>query len=885
MVVPYASIASAVEGVAKLSFVIYTAWKDGPVILQRVSRELKSVYLLLQEIHVEAEEPSSTINRYGEHKKTQFQEVVTHIKPPLEFLCEKAQNYKQSDRRAWQRILIGGFAKDQIKDSLDEILHHVAYLQMLHLSLSDVQRYSRLDNSIDDFCQKEVEKEEAASTVFSFEEMDVNPDEWEDLWGILLPKLQQLHYASDDMQSHKKEILSYINYKTNVAREEHGLKGRRQLALEGKRADRNRAKEESASQASPSGTSTPSISPSSQEDAPQQQSSQQAQGTTSNVKNNNPAISAVQSQRAEAPLPAPASRGIRLQNSDLHPLKAQIQPTTSQPRLPRPQEARPFGRIDALPSQQQIVRAKAQQPVGLSLKPRLKNFFRRKQQKYTSPGIDTVLTPKPQDPPLFDQRREFSEGYSSTEMPFHSAYSTETPAVDPNSLEVTASSSLPIAHPVQNADMALPELWSRPIVESRGFFELVVPGEAEGTKYGDNCQVAAQGSRFAIWVESFRESDYGFMYRGVMDGGGSHKIQPSVLHSLDPPKYKPHNIQMEWRNLGSLAFLENGTLLAEFEYVQINYMYRRHFVVAWPSGVHSPISWKSAAWEVSYRGKSAFAHRGHLLAYQSKNSVNILRTTGIGPRGELQHIIELFTGNKPPAAQIVWSEDDRHLLLCHDTKCDEEERKTTIQIYGIQNGHLMSSIDFADLHSHNLEFHFGDSQEDILALRKHVFLYDTDKPCPTVLPALAKGSPIGPEFPFAVHINAISGEKELVSETVADESKDLYRMPSISPDRSCFLGRAAHSSGDSSQDDDSLYLFNILHPTISEARTLFSRSDRHSKLLCYKFVDSGHRILFLRKYCNYDAREPSGIYDRLYLHLLECGAAAWPDNHYGRDLR
>jgi hypothetical protein len=232
MVVPYASIASAVEGVARLSFTIYTAGKDAPAILQRVSRELKSVYLLLEQIRSEAEDPNSTINRYGDHKKTQFQTVVTHIKTPLEFLHGKAQNYKQSGRGVWQRILIGGFAKDQIKDSLDEILHHVAYLQMLHLSLSDGDRYLRLDTLVDDFCQNEVEKEEVTSSVFSLEQENVNPDEWNDLWEVLLPKLQELHYASDDMQNHKTEILAYVNYKTNIAREEHGFRGRRQLTLE-----------------------------------------------------------------------------------------------------------------------------------------------------------------------------------------------------------------------------------------------------------------------------------------------------------------------------------------------------------------------------------------------------------------------------------------------------------------------------------------------------------------------------------------------------------------------------------------------------------------------------------------------------------------------------
>jgi hypothetical protein len=41
---------------------------------------------LLEESRTKSENPNSTINRYRDHKKTQFQTVVIHIKTPLEFL-------------------------------------------------------------------------------------------------------------------------------------------------------------------------------------------------------------------------------------------------------------------------------------------------------------------------------------------------------------------------------------------------------------------------------------------------------------------------------------------------------------------------------------------------------------------------------------------------------------------------------------------------------------------------------------------------------------------------------------------------------------------------------------------------------------------------------
>jgi len=232
MAVPYASIATAVEAVATLAFKIYSAWKDAPDILQRVSRELESVYLLLQQLHSESRDGTSTINRYGAHQKTNFEMVIVNIKHPLEYLNSHVENYKRSGRSAWQRILIGGLVKEQIKDNLDEIQHHVSYLQMIHLSFSDGERYLRLDNHIDEFCQEEAAKEEGASTIFSLEDEEVKPEGWEELWEELLPKLERLHYEAVDIRNHKKDILAYINYKSNVIRKERGARGRRGLMYE-----------------------------------------------------------------------------------------------------------------------------------------------------------------------------------------------------------------------------------------------------------------------------------------------------------------------------------------------------------------------------------------------------------------------------------------------------------------------------------------------------------------------------------------------------------------------------------------------------------------------------------------------------------------------------
>jgi hypothetical protein len=100
-------------------------------------------------------------------------------------------------------------------------------------------------------------------------------------------------------------------------------------------------------------------------------------------------------------------------------------------------------------------------------------------------------------------------------------------------------------------------------------------------------------------------------------------------------------------------------------------------------------------------------------------------------------------------------------------------------------------------------------------------------------------------------------------EKVTPENTNLYQFPIISPDGSCFLGSTHYGEDNSCA---SLYLFDILHPTISGARNLVSPGDTGKELLDYQFAADGRRILYLEELPG----EPPSYIPRLHLQVLEC---------------
>jgi hypothetical protein len=204
--------------VLKIAKKVYNACKDGPREYQEISRETKSLYVVLDSLKDEAENPESLLNRTGTSRRKELLQIVSNCEEAfnqLQVLVDKHSRLAtDGHRRIWDSYQIGAANFDNMRGKL------TLYLSMMNLFLDSlgVSAMGRIEAKLDKLFAKVIEadtnngpRSDSVSIASIISVVSIaDPDQEDDVWDLIRKELVDEKIDVGLLEAHKLDIVAYL---------------------------------------------------------------------------------------------------------------------------------------------------------------------------------------------------------------------------------------------------------------------------------------------------------------------------------------------------------------------------------------------------------------------------------------------------------------------------------------------------------------------------------------------------------------------------------------------------------------------------------------------------------------------------------------------------
>ena len=185
--------------------------KDASGGFEEVAHEVVTLHTALKELEDETRNPESILNRSGDDKKRELEEIVKNCRSVLQQLEKLLSKYKSlgTDRkRVWDRIKFG---REGLQDLREKLTFHTSAISLLLATLGSGS-LGRIEKKLDEIVQEIRSGRRAPSVLTS---IDPDNEDAEVQWNSLKAELVDDGFTRQDLEMHKQRIREYLEELVN----------------------------------------------------------------------------------------------------------------------------------------------------------------------------------------------------------------------------------------------------------------------------------------------------------------------------------------------------------------------------------------------------------------------------------------------------------------------------------------------------------------------------------------------------------------------------------------------------------------------------------------------------------------------------------------------